>query len=229
MSKSEPLPETSTKPPRTAQDRPKAKGRPEQQGPLKLGSETTPDAKTRWASRIVGEADVRPTVLIPNPLNFRSHPKSQQRAMNGVLDELGWIQRVIVNKRTGHIIDGHLRAEMALENHEATVPVCYVDLSENEERLALATFDPISAMAIADEDIHAALLRSIECDNAALNDLLGVTEAEQSAARQTGSSDQSGSLSERFEILITAGSECEQAELLQRFTEEGLQCRSLIA
>ena len=138
---------------------------------------------SRWASRIVGEADVRPTVLIPNPQNFRKHPKAQQAAMAGALDELGWIQRVIVNKRTGNIIDGHLRVEMAIETHEATVPVCYVDLDENEERIALATFDPISAMAIMDEDIHAALLRSIECENAALAGLLDVAYQEDLSAR----------------------------------------------
>jgi hypothetical protein len=127
----------------------------------------------RWASRIVGEADVDPSVLIPNPENFRKHPKTQQLALDATLDEIGWIQRVIVNKTTGHMIDGHLRVERALAKNEHSVPVLYVELSENEERIALATFDPLSTLADTDKSILAALLSNIECTNEGLGGLLG--------------------------------------------------------
>ena len=119
-----------------------------------------------------GQGDVDPRKLIPNPSNFRKHPLAQQLALSGALDEIGWIQRVIVNKRTGHIVDGHLRVELALSTKEKTVPVCYVDLSEEEERLALATFDPLSAMAITDQKIFDRLLKNISCDNENLRGLL---------------------------------------------------------
>jgi len=178
MSKAKTPPEPPAKPSGVPQDRPGPKKRVEHQG---ARERTASEAPARWASRIIGEADVRPTVLIPNPQNFRKHPKSQQKAMTGALDEIGWIQRVIVNKRTGHIIDGHLRVEMALEMHEKTVPVCYVDLDEHEERIALATFDPLSALANTDEDIHAALLKSIECENENLKALLFIEDDERIA------------------------------------------------
>ncbi len=86
--------------------------------------------KGRWASRIVGEADVAPDQLLANPNNFRMHPAQQQNALADVLDKVGWVQRVVVNKRTGHVIDGHLRVEMAISQGEPSVPVVYVDCTQ---------------------------------------------------------------------------------------------------
>lgn len=100
-----------------------------------------------WRSRIVGEADIAPGEIRPHPENWREHPARQQEALARVISEVGWIQRVVVNRRTGNMLDGHCRVELALERHEPTVPVLYVDLSEEEERIILATFDPISALA----------------------------------------------------------------------------------
>ena len=91
--------------------------------------------------------------------------------MQGALDEIGWIQRVVINKRTGHVIDGHLRIELALRQRQQ-VPVLYVDLSDNEEKLALATFDPLSAMAIADKEMLAGLLDEVSTDNESLQKML---------------------------------------------------------
>ena len=129
-------------------------------------------AQPRWASRLVGEADVDPRKLIPNVLNWRKHPRAQQVALGAALDELGWIQRVIVNQTTGNIVDGHLRVELALKEHERTVPVCYVNLTPEEEQLALATFDPLSAMATTDQKTLDELLAQLNCTNEDLAQLL---------------------------------------------------------
>lgn len=114
-----------------------------------------------WQNRIVREADEAPDQLLANPRNFRIHPRPQQQALSGVLSEVGWVQRVLVNERTGHVIDGHLRIELALSRGEPTVPVTYVDLSPEEEALVLATFDPISALAVTDKAQLDALLREV--------------------------------------------------------------------
>lgn len=119
------------------------------------------DAKKRWANRIVGEAMVNPAELTANPLNFRTHGADQQKALTGAIDRLGWIQRVVVNKRTGRIVDGHLRADLA-KRHGELVPVVYVDLDDEEERIALATLDPIAAMAGQDNEVLDALVASIQ-------------------------------------------------------------------
>jgi ParB-like chromosome segregation protein Spo0J len=105
-----------------------------------------------WRNRIVGHADVAPAELVPNPHNWRSHPQEQQRALAGALGEVGWVAEVLVNRTTGHVVDGHLRIERALARHEPTVPVTYVELSEDEERLVLASLDPLAAMATAEQE-----------------------------------------------------------------------------
>jgi site-specific DNA-methyltransferase (adenine-specific) len=117
----------------------------------------------QWRNRIVGEGMVAAVDLVPHPQNWRKHPASQGTVLAQTLDGVGWVQRVIVNRRTGRMLDGHLRAELARKQGEQTpVPVVYVDLSEDEERTVLATLDPIAGMAVADEATLAGLVRSIE-------------------------------------------------------------------
>lgn len=103
-----------------------------------------------WKSRIVGTAEVPPDELIANPKNFRRHPSRQRRVLGAVLDDVGFVTDVIVNRRTGRILDGHLRVELAIKAKQPTVPVKYVDLSEKEESLVLATFDPVGELAYLD-------------------------------------------------------------------------------
>jgi DNA modification methylase len=86
---------------------------------------------------------------------------------------VGWVQQVMVNQRTGYVVDGHARIEEALSRNEPTVPVLYVDLSAEEEALVLATLDPIGAMATADTERLRELLAELVVDDAGLLALLG--------------------------------------------------------
>jgi len=128
--------------------------------------------KQAWANRIVGYGEEAPADLLANPANFRLHPKPQQDALAGVLAEVGLIQNVIVNRRTQHVVDGHLRISLAMRDDQPTVPITYVDLSEDEERLILATLDPIAAMAATDRDQLAALLEDVSTGEAAVQAML---------------------------------------------------------
>ena len=83
------------------------------------------------------------------------------------------MQQILVNRQSGHVVDGHARVEEALSRHESTVPVLYVDLDPDEEALVLATLDPISAMATADTAKLEELLAGITVDDAGLLALLG--------------------------------------------------------
>jgi hypothetical protein len=125
-----------------------------------------------WRSRIVGHGEEAPDQLLANPRNWRLHPKGQQDALAGVLDEVGWVQDVIVNKTTGHVVDGHARVSIAISRREPSVPVVYVELSEEEEAKVLATFDPLGAMAGADAEALDALLEDVRTDDAALRSVL---------------------------------------------------------
>ncbi len=125
-----------------------------------------------WQNRIVGEGVERADQLLAHPGNWRIHPKNQQDAMTGVLNQVGWVQRVIVNKRTNHIVDGHLRVSLAISAGAQDVPVIYVDLTEDEEALILATLDPISAMAATDADKLRELMELVSTDEPAIGAML---------------------------------------------------------
>lgn len=130
------------------------------------------ETQQEWRNRIVGEGDEDPEQLLANPSNWRVHPKAQQDALAGVLDDVGWVQRIIVNRQTGHLIDGHLRVSLALRRHEPRIPVEYVDLDAREEALILATLDPLSALAVADREQLDALLREVQTGEAAVQAML---------------------------------------------------------
>jgi hypothetical protein len=148
-----------------------------------------------WRNRIVGSGTEAPDQLLANPHNFRRHPTHQQRALEGSLSEIGWVQQVVVNRTTSHIVDGHLRVEMALRSGEAEIPVLYVELSEAEEQIALLSLDPIAALATQDSAQLAALIADAKPNDQRLQEFL----ADLLPADQGGQADQARvTLAERF-------------------------------
>lgn len=131
-----------------------------------------------FANRIVGHGAKPADQFQAHPLNYRKHPQRQRDAVQASLRELGWIGVVIENVQTGNLIDGHERVWQALQNG-GDVPYIQVDLSPEEEALALATFDPITNMAETDAAKLDELLRDVSTGEAALMDLIGemATEA----------------------------------------------------
>lgn len=129
-----------------------------------------------WQNRIVGTGDEAPDQLVGNPRNFRIHSHLQEGTIKGVLSEVGWVDTITVNKRTGFVVDGHMRVLAAMDAGEATVPVTYVDLSDAEEALILATFDPISAMAGQDAVKLEELLDQAHSEDLYVRELLNSLE-----------------------------------------------------
>lgn len=125
-----------------------------------------------WKNRIVGYSEEAPDQLLANPQNWRTHPGSQADALRGVLADVGIVQNVIANRRTGYLVDGHLRVMEALKAGQPTIPVTWVDLSEAEEALILSTIDPLSAMAGTDAAKLDEVLRDVSTDNAAVQQML---------------------------------------------------------
>lgn len=129
--------------------------------------------KPQWKDRVVGFERRPAKDFLANPLNFRRHPGEQREAFRGVVSEVGFAGAVLENVRTKHLLDGHLRIEEALSVDEnMLIPCIQVDLSKEEEKLLLATFDPLGAMAVIDKDILNDLLQDVSTDNEAINSLL---------------------------------------------------------
>ena len=128
-------------------------------------------------NRIVSTAQIDPTTIEKNPANWRTHPEYQRRALEGVLEDVGWVQDVIINETTGRLVDGHLRVDVAVARGEKTIPVKYVKLTEEEERLVLATIDPIGELAARDELLFRELLAGTDSGNDAVSELLAELSA----------------------------------------------------
>lgn len=104
-----------------------------------------------------------------NPENWRTHPTSQKDALEGLLNSIGWAGACLYNETTGRLIDGHLRKEIA---PDAEIPVLIGEWTEDEEKLILASLDPIAAMAQADKEKLDALLQDVRSDDAAVQRML---------------------------------------------------------
>lgn len=124
-----------------------------------------------WQNRIVRHCEMSLAELKANPRNWRTHPQAQRDALSGVLRDVGIVQSVIYNERTGLLVDGHARVEEAAKAGVAALPVTVVDLSDEEEALILATLDPVAALAGADAAALDAVLRDVETSDAAVQQL----------------------------------------------------------
>lgn len=133
-----------------------------------------PNKNSPWKNRIIDHGEVEPQSLLANPNNWRIHPRYQRDALKASLDEIGWVNHVLVNKRTGFVVDGHERIAIALSENVSSIPVDYCDLDDNEELKVIATLDLITGMAIPDYQKQSELISLIESemDNWGLDDAL---------------------------------------------------------
>lgn len=118
----------------------------------------------RWENRIVGHGMIEVEKVVNNPANWREHPLYQREALAGVLDDVGIVAEITINKRTGRMVDGHLRVSLAKEHGVEKLPVRYIDVTAAQEREILATLDPIGALAEANQAQLNALIQSLDKD-----------------------------------------------------------------
>lgn len=167
-----------------------------------------PDA---WRNRVVGFVEKPANQFTANALNFRRHPGAQRDAFRGLLAEIGFAGAVLENVRTGNLIDGHLRIEEALSVDESQlIPCVQVDLSEAEERLLLATYDPLGAMATADKDVLDSLLGQVAADDEHVRKMLA------SLAEENGLTEERREVSFLADEGIKFTIKCESVEELVR-------------
>lgn len=169
--------------------------------------------------------------LTPHPENWRRHPSRQRQALAHLLREVGWAGALLYNERTGRLLDGHLRKELASGQR---VPVLVGSWSEAQERKILALLDPLSALGEADEQRWLELLSTLGEPDAALAealtayarqselplppDILTAADAARPEAHLPAA---------RFEVIVECPDEPTQRQLYERLSAEGWRCRVL--
>jgi hypothetical protein len=126
----------------------------------------------QWPIRITGLTFEDPSSLLANPKNNKIHPQRQQTVLRAALKEVGWIAGVIQNDVTGHLIDGHDRAENAISTGQKSIPVLHCELTEDQEDLALLTFDSVGQMSIIDQQKTNDLIEGLRVSDEVLSSFL---------------------------------------------------------
>jgi DNA modification methylase len=110
--------------------------------------------------------------LLANPKNWRTHPPSQQRALKGLLAELGYCDALLARELSDsrlELINGHLRRDVTPDTE---VPVLVLDVSEAEADKLLATLDPLASLAEANREALTTLVASVDTECAAVQAML---------------------------------------------------------
>jgi DNA modification methylase len=124
---------------------------------------------------------IKASELLPNPKNWRRHPKAQSDALQGLLTEIGYADALLARELPDGqlmLVDGHLRAATT---PDLKVPVLIVDLNDEEADKLLLTLDPLAALAQADSQRVAELLSTVSSEDEGVRALLGLV-GEQLAA-----------------------------------------------
>lgn len=155
-----------------------------------------------------------PATLLANPHNFRIHPRFQQEIMAQILKRHGWVGLVTQNDRTGHLLDGHMRVQVALREGEK-VPVLHVDIPEELEAEVLGSYDAVGDLAVLDGEKFKALpmqaqqpegIRSLMADTIRAYEekraALGDGQTDPARAHEQGAKDP---LRSKVDLIFSAG------------------------
>jgi hypothetical protein len=188
-----------------------------------------------YQNRIVRYGEETADQLLANPFNWRIHTQVQQDVADAVLDEIGIIQNVIVNEATSHVIDGHMRIVLAMRRDDKhPLPITYVNLSDDEEKRALATFDSIGALATRDEakvkELIAAQTPEPERLRVLFSANLSAERVKAKIREQQDSHGSSGDFTKDNVILIVEVTDKDAGTaLMDRLTDEGYTARLVSA
>lgn len=154
--------------------------------------------------------------LAENPQNWRRHPEEQRKAFEEAFAAVGWAGALVLNEKTGRLVDGHLRK--AALPAGTVVPVLVGSWSEEQERLILATHDPVGGMAEVDPEAFEWLREHVSVTSEALT---AMWDDVQKDMAELGEVDDG---LERY-VIVECKGEKEQRKVFERWKEAGYGVR----
>lgn len=182
--------------------------------------------RRRFKDRIKEFRRVAASELHPHPHNWRMHPTAQRDALSGVLAEVGIADAVLARELPDgslQLVDGHLRADLV--GGDTLLPVLILDLDESEADKMLVTYDPLGAMAEANQQHLEQLLDGVETSSDALRALLESL----SSHRDEGDDETSDTptLTPLYQIVIECRDEEDQERAYKLCRDAGYSCKVL--
>lgn len=175
--------------------------------------------------------------LVPDPTNPVRHNEKNLAAIRGSLAKFGQRLPVVVRSEGMIVEKGNGVVEAARQLGWTHIARVLVD-DDNVTATSFAIADNrCSDLHRWDEDVMEQLIRDVDSGNEDLQQMyadlakdLGIAIVEAGAA---GESDETppepAELPDKYQIIVTCKDESMQAELLERLSKEGLECRALIA
>ena len=169
---------------------------------------------------------------------LKHHPRNANHgdveAIKKSLAVNGWYGSVVANKRTKHILAGNHRVMAAKALGWDTVPVQWVDVTDEEELRILIVDNRTTRIGQDDTTKIADILSELANTPIGLDGTgYGASDLDalidEIADIDTNLSSDEQHIDETFSILIECDSENQQTTILEKLTEEGIKCRALIS
>lgn len=164
------------------------------------------------------------------------HPRNPRRgdvaAIGESIEANGWFGAILAQKSSGYILAGNHRYRAAVARGARAVPVLWIDCDDADALRIMLADNRTSDLADYDRGELADLLRHLRETDGRLTGS-GYGDADINAATATGAAemaaDQTGELTERFQVLVDCRCEDEQRSLVERLVADGFACRALLA
>lgn len=137
----------------------------------------------KWGFRLVKLSSIKPM-----PGNPRTISDGVQAALEASLDRFGYVEPIVWNERTGHIVGGHQRYAILLEKGIKEATVVVVDFPEPEEVAANMTLNNPKIEGTWDDTILS-LLTNIRDSNEELYRVLRIDKLMAALEKKTKTDD----------------------------------------
>ena len=179
----------------------------------------------RWKLKDISPADYNPRTITDESLV----------GLGKSVDEFGYVEPLIVNKRTGRLISGHQRFKVLTLREVEEVDVVIVDLDEAKEKALNITMN--NQMIQGDWTNNLGDLLNELQENDSINifdlsfDMLALEMKIPLLSDEKLSEEKSDDGVDKdfdYRLIIECDDEKQQADLIDRFVKEGLKCQALI-
>lgn len=167
-----------------------------------------------------------------DPANARSHPDENLADIRASLKEFGQVEPLVVQKSSGKIIGGNGRYKVMQELGWEKCDVAYVEMDNMKATALGIALNRAGERAEWDKGVLDKLLAEIDDVGEGLAQSLKELEEElikEPVEEKPEGEDESGSLDDKYCIMIECDDEEHQGFLHQKLEKEGLKCRLLIA
>jgi ParB-like chromosome segregation protein Spo0J len=167
--------------------------------------------------------------LIPYARNSRTHDESQVAQIAASIKEFGWTNPILLDGENG-IIAGHGRVLAAQKLGETKVPTIELShLTDGQKRAYIIADNKLALNAGWDMEVLKFEISELKPAELALTGFsVGELKSWFGDDENENLDSEEMDLNVGYEIIVECDSEYDQRKLLEKLTEEGFKCKSML-